>query len=182
MAGSDLVRVAVTGQLYEAALGTAFPDPDTAPGVGWTQLGLFTDDGVEHDFSEDYEEIMSWQDGVVRVLVKSRALKLKFAALESSKAVVQTFYGETNVDGAGVGDPDTITIATVKARGRKAYFLRLVDGDAIWQLNLAQGQVCDLESPTFSGQDAIKWGVSIQALGVNGVMAEWKILDAAYQA
>lgn len=175
----DLARVAVTGTVYKAALGTTMPAAGVAVAGTWASLGTFTDDGVEHEFSEDTEDITSWQNGVIRTIVKGRSLTLKLKALESSPVVVETFYGSTLV-GATDEMSATLKIKATVSRPREAFLFEWQDGAAVtWRLLIAVGQVSDLESPSFKNSEAVTWGMTVKALGANGDLAEWQITDTA---
>ncbi|UJB43602.1 phage tail tube protein [Streptomyces sp. A1-5] len=178
---TDLVRVAVKGTIYMADNGTEIPVAGSKPGSTWTPLGTFNDDGVEHGFEEDTEEVKSWQRGVVRVIVTGRTLTLKLSALESSPPVLEAFYGT----------PPAIDTATktvsfyIKpnvARPKAAFLFEWTDGDKAWRMHIPTAQVSEVESPKFSGADAVIWGMTIQALGGGENLAQWQIADTDFYA
>ncbi|MCX4687294.1 hypothetical protein OG401_23830 [Kitasatospora purpeofusca] len=172
----ELARVAVTGTVFKAPLGTAMPLPGAAIGASWSSLGTFTDDGVEHEFSEDTADVTSWQNGVIRTIVTGRSLTLKLKALESSPTVLETFYGSALV-GATDKLSASLKIKATVSRPREAFLFEWVDGPNTWRLLVAVGQVSELESPAFKNSEAVTWGMTVKALGANGDLAEWQITD-----
>jgi hypothetical protein len=179
---TDLVRVAVTGTIYKADPNTDIPTPGKEAGKEWTPLGTFTDDGVEHGFSEDTQEVKSWQRGTVRVIVTGRTLTLKLSALESSPSVLEAFYGAAPViDSANKAV--TFDVKPNVARPKNAFLFEFRDGDdKVWRMHIPSGQVSEVESPKFSGGDAVMWGMTIQALGSGEALAQWQITDAEFFA
>ncbi|MGV9263155.1 phage tail tube protein [Kitasatospora sp. NPDC003701] len=180
----DTLRVATTGTLYIAPPMTPMPNltgAQFADPAGWTTLGLFSEDGVEHSFSEDTEDIKSWQAGVVRTLVTGRDLTLKFSALESRPAVLESFYGLApgsikSADGKSV----RFEIKAAEKRKPFAALFVLHDGESMWALHMDKAQVSEVESPKFTNSEAISWGMTAKALGVdaNTPLGTWEIHDA----
>ncbi|MGW3072735.1 phage tail tube protein [Kitasatospora sp. NPDC001132] len=179
---TDLVRVAVTGTIYQAKAGTAIPAAGKPVGPEFTPLGTFSDDGVEHGFEEDTQEVTSWQRGTVRVIVKGRTLTLKLSALESSPAVLEAFYGAKPVIDS-VSKSVTVDIKPNVARPKNAFLFEFKDGDdKTWRLHIPSGQVSQVESPKFSGGDAVMWGMTLRALGAGDNLAQWQITDPDFFA
>ena len=178
---TDLVRVAVTGTIYTADPNTAIPAAGATTGATWKALGTFSDDGVEHGFSEDTQEVKSWQRGTVRVIVKGRTLTLKLSALESSPAVLGAFYGSVPVVDTAKKSV-TLDIQPSVARPKFAYLFEFKDGASVWRLYIPTGQVSEVDSPKFTGGDAVMWGMTIQALGAGDSLAQWQITDTEFYA
>ncbi|MFE7315140.1 hypothetical protein ACFU7T_18975 [Streptomyces sp. NPDC057555] len=180
---TDLVRVAVTGTIYTAETGTEIPAAGKPADMQkWKALGTFTDDGVEHNFEEDTEEVESWGRGTVRVIVKGRTLTLKLSALESSPGVLGAFYGATPMVDK-VAKSVTLDIQPNVARPKEAYLFEWRDGDdRVWRMFIPRGQVSEVESPKFSGGEAVSWGMTLHALGTGGSLAQWQITDPDFYA
>ncbi|GIG61122.1 hypothetical protein Lfu02_54940 [Longispora fulva] len=186
------IRVATTGRMYLATSSAAkFPitllDEFTAWGPDWTKLGEFDTDAIEYGFSDDIEELRSWQNGVVRIIVKGRELTLKANALESSRQVVEAFHGGSfgpwKPEGTTVPGVSALTIGTTTARPVYKIGFEWFDGDPAarhtWRLQLETVQVSQVESPKFNGENAVKWGMTLKALGKGGVLAQWITNDPA---
>jgi hypothetical protein len=172
----------VTGAIYYAPFGTAFPDPldlaDTGLtdwGATWKSLGTFNPDGVEHEFSEDIQEVPSWQKGIVRVIVKGRTVKLKLTALESRIEVIQQYYGEEFVMG-GSFEYAYLDINPTTPRTPCAYGFEWVDTSTggVWRLKMPRAQAGNPENSKFNGE-VLSWGMSVSALGSSSTyVAQWE--------
>ncbi len=191
----DDIRIANTGQVVYAATGTTVPALTPAQneltefGVGFSSLGLFDPDAVEHEMDEDTEEITTWQAGVVKIIVKGRKLTLKVPAMQSSIAVVEEFYGASFVlVGTEPNQVARMPIRNTQARLTRLYIFEWIDAatEAIWRLQFDRGQVGEVESPTFNAQGAVKWGMTLQALGTglsaDSELASWTTNDLSILA
>lgn len=180
---NQAVRVASTGQVYyiEDDTGSKFPqlqaqleDPNQPVQDITThrflQLGLLSEDALEHEFADEVEDIISWQKGVVRSIVKTRDATFKLAALETSRASLELFYGSImSTSPAGVS---TLRVEGAVARRKMICVVEFQDGTLpdsttprIYRMILPSSQVSELESPKFSSGEAVSWGVTIKALG-----------------
>lgn len=182
----DAIRVANTGQIVTGGVTIPALTPDqttlTTFAAPWVGLGLFTEDGVEHEFSEDVEKLVTWQSGVVKYIVKGRELMLKIAAVESSPAVLEAYYGAPFVEVGEVGDEvGRLSITNTQPRPVAKWVYEWQDQDtgAIWRLVFERGQIGEVESPTFNSQGAVMWGMTATALGgaSGSVMAYWETND-----
>lgn len=181
---SDRVRVAQTGRLFysDPAAAAALPATWVAGGAwpaAWKSLGLFDEDAVEHSFSDDTDEITSWQRGVVRIIVKGRELTLKLSALETSVEVLEMFYGATFALQPG-NTSAKLSISASAARKPVTLGFEWEDSSsgALWRLYVPRATVSDSDSPKFAGGDAVKWGVTLRALGSDAPsLAEWTTND-----
>lgn len=176
-----LVRVATTGTIFKAPVGTDMPEAGKPVSSDWVPFGTFTDDGVEHEFSEETEEVNSMQRGVVRVITTQRTLTLSCPSLESSPAVLGEFYGSIpEIDAAN--QSVEVRIKPHVARPKSAFLFEWRDGDAVWRMLIPVGQVSEVDSPTFSNSEAVSWAMTLQALGGGEDLAIWQINDAAFMA
>jgi hypothetical protein len=177
------VRVASTGQVFylEDDLGTIYPTVkaqletptttiDSITGTPFNQLGLLSEDAVEHEFADETEDILSWQKGIVRTLITSRTASFTLAALETNRAALELFYGAImSIPAAGIG---RIGVQSNVARKKMITVLEFQDGTLadgttpkIYRLIMPSSQVTELESPAFTSASAVTWGVTIAALG-----------------
>jgi hypothetical protein len=181
------VRVAQGGRLQFAdpADNPTVPalwSPTTSWGTPWRSLGLFNEDAVEHTFSDETEEIVSWQRGVVRIVVTGRELTLALSALETSADVLEMFYGAAFV---GVGSAGSYTAGRMEISHnavRKPVTLGFewYDGSngATWRLEVPNATVAETENPTFTNSGAVEWGMTLRALGTEAdYLAAWTTND-----
>lgn len=180
------VRVAQTGRLFyqDAATSPTLPTAWTSGAAyasPWKSLGIFNEDGVEHAFSDDTEDVTSWQRGIVRTIVTGRELTLALSALETSVPVLEMFYGAA-FTAVGGSTPTAGRLEIPHAANRKALSLAFEWEDsstaAIWRLLIPRAQVAEVENPTMNAQGALEWGMTLKALGSDAAyLAAWTTND-----
>lgn len=113
---ANQIRVAGTGAVWKAPVGTAFPvDSVSAYGAGFTHLGYFADGFT---LTQDYktQDIMAWQTlDFVRKIVTGLTRKIGWESLESDRQNLGlAFGGATTVQtGVAVGGAVTFTAGTI---------------------------------------------------------------------
>ncbi len=177
------VRMGVVGQLWlttqqltplEAAqiLDVALPVPAT-----FTSLGLLTDDGFTHQFSEDVTEITTWTKGAVAAIIKGRELTMQFTALESTPDTLSLFYGSTFA-----GNRQTASMRITNGYSRRPTYTALYDvydGDIVWRLIVPSARVAELDAPKYSTGQSVTWGLTLRAYDEAGYLAQWTTNDPA---
>jgi hypothetical protein len=178
---SENVRVAVTGRVYYAQ-GAKYSEvkaqvEDISSNLDtidkFTALGNMSEDALEADFSDETENIVSWQSGNVRTIVKSREATMKCASLETSREAIQLFYGmsaENITSGANDGTVYKVDAAVARPTMVAVFEFRdgkLADGttDRVFRFVMPQSQVSEVEAPKFTSGEAVTWGVTFSALG-----------------
>jgi len=183
---NSAVRVATSGAFYycEDDLGVIYPtvkaqledpaiDIDTITAATFLQCGLLSEDAIEHEMADETEDITSWQRGVVRTLITSRAASFTLSSLETNRPSLELFYGAImSLPSAGVG---RIGVQSSVARKKMIAIVEFIDGtlaDGItpkrFRIIMPSAQVTELESPSFTSATAVAWGFTIQALGGSG--------------
>lgn len=187
---ADAIRVPNVGQYVtggvtvptltpsQSAL-TDFPAP-------WVSLGVFDENGVEHNLEEETKEIKTWQLGLIKVIVIGRKLGIKVPAMESSKPVIERYYGgEFVLTGAPGSEVARLDIENTAPRPVEKGCFEWLDSatGSIWRLVLDRAQVGEVENPAFNAQGALVWGMSVMGLGggtsgAAGVIGYWETNDA----
>jgi hypothetical protein len=113
MAGNNSaeIRVAGTGKLYVAKVGTntpAFSGNSATDWANWTDLGFTTGDGVTFSKKDKLEAIDSWQSvSPVHYIYSARDLSLKFSMLQFNEATLPFFMGGGEVKAEAAPAVDT---------------------------------------------------------------------------
>lgn len=152
------VRVAVTGSIYSAPLGTALPtDTTTALNAALKDLGYASEDGITQAISTDQTDIKAWQNGdVVRKIQTSHDLTYQFTMIETSADVLKVYYA----------DP-TATASAIKIKGTQTdhlvWVIEVRDGAKTIRICLPDAQVTERGDVSLKGDEAIGYDVTLTA-------------------
>lgn len=152
------VRVAVTGAVYAAPVGTTAPtDSTTAYGAGWIDLGWVSEDGIEETHNDDSKEIKGWQGGAtIRRVISSSSTEFKFTLLESNPDVLELFHKGDTVGSNKIlvhsPDPD-----------ERAFGFDVVDGSNHLRIIIARGEVTDRGAIKYVSADAVGYELTVTA-------------------
>lgn len=109
MGNADAI-FAGSGQCLSGPYGTTLPeeiDEMTALDGALIDLGIVSEDGLEHAFGVDKSVIKDWQGRPVRTVSTATEITFKLTFLETNKAVVERYYGH-DVEAAGTGSKVTL--------------------------------------------------------------------------
>jgi hypothetical protein len=155
---SDNVRVAVTGAVYVAPVGTTAPtDSSTALNNAFTDLGYVSADGIVETIDKTTSQIRSWQNGaLVREVVSEGTYMVELTFIETNQAVLELYYGTTITDGEINGDPRS-------TGGRKSFVIDIIDGESVERTYIPSGEVTSVGERTLASGEAIGYNVTITA-------------------
>lgn len=153
------VRVASDGHIQVGNVGTAAPaDAVVAPGVGWTDLGYASDDGVTITPSLDTDDINAWQSAVpVRRIVTGSSLEIGFTLLQSN---AETFGLYFNATVAG----STFEIPVAPDPLERALLIDWIDGTENFRLYVPRAQLTDTGEATLARGEAVGFEMTFTAL------------------
>ncbi len=160
---SGAVRVAGTGSIWKAPLGTTLPsDSTTAWGTGFVNLGYATDGfTVTQDLKK--QDITAWQTLTpVRSLATALIRKLTFEALESNINTVPLAWGGATMT-PGLAGIYTLAIPD----GALTDFILGVDwsdGTTSQRIIVKQASLLTLPAIKFVRTDAIRYPLEVQAI------------------
>lgn len=164
------VRVAVTGAVYVGPTATPAPTgATTAVGVGFTDLGYLSEDGVTESRERSTNEIRAWQKAsLVREVVTESSMSYSFTLIETNEETVGLYYGTTvdSVTGAVQIDPSA-------TGGRKSYVIDIEDGDSDMRVYIKDAEVSEVGETQYSNGEAIGYEITLRAYpDANGVCAQ----------
>jgi hypothetical protein len=153
------IRVAANGALRVANVGTAAPtDTTTAYGVGWTDLGFASEDGVTLTPSLDTEDINAWQSAVpVRRIVTGSTLEIGFTLIQSNNETLSLYFGATVAGNA-------IQIPVSPDPVERAISVEWSDGGEIYRLVVPRAQLSDRGETTLARGEAVGFEMTFTAL------------------
>src|SRR5690606_2517875 len=137
------VRVAITGGVYRAPLGTTLPtDADGALNAAFVNLGYIGEDGVTEAHEDSVENIVAWQNAqVVRAARTESLATISFMMIESNVNTLETFH-----PGSVMTEPSPGTFKLeVKppTAGAQAWVLDVIDGDVHQRIAIGNGEVTE---------------------------------------
>jgi hypothetical protein len=155
---SDNVRVAVSGAVYVAPVGTTGP---TASGStldsAFADLGYVSSDGITENIDRTTTQIRAWQNGsLVREVTSEGTYSVELTFIETQEEVLELYYGTLN--NAGEFDVDPTSTG-----GRKSFVLDVVDGDTIERTYIPAGEITAVGQRTLASGEAIGYQVTITA-------------------
>jgi hypothetical protein len=158
---ASAVKVGVTGSVWVAATSATAPTSSTAALTGFTELGYVSPDGVEESMDMSTTQIRAWQNGdLVREIITESTATFKFTLMETTKAVVELFYGST---ASGTGVSSKIDVNPSATGGRKSFVINTVDGASTIRTYIASGEVLAVEPVKSANGEVVSYGVTVTA-------------------
>lgn len=156
---SQNVRVAVTGGVYRADLGTTLPTSAlSALGGDFEDMGYISEEGVTQSIARDVTNIAAWQNGdVVRTVQTSHIVTYTFTLIESKDEVFRTIYGNFTDLGGGEG----VSEITGDILDSHAWVLNVIDGTNRIRLCIPDGQVTETGDITWTNGELIGYPVTV---------------------
>lgn len=153
------VRVAVTGGVYQADLGTTLPTSALSVlSNSFDDLGYLSEEGVTQSIGRDVSDISAWQNGdVVRTVQTSHTVTYAFTLIESKEEVFRTIYGNYTSLGGGEG----VSELTGDILPHFTYVFNVLDGDNRIRLCIPDGQVTETGDITWTNGELIGYPVTL---------------------
>ncbi|WP_309055177.1 phage tail protein [Streptomyces sp.] len=199
MAGNNSaeIRVAGTGKLYVAKVGTAAPAFGTGDSAadwsGWTDLGFTTGDGVTFAKKDKLEAIDSWQSvSPVHYIYSARDLSLKFSMLQFNEDTLPFFMGGGKVEADPAASADTFKyeiserpFADVRALGLEFTDVKAGGTTGVtYRFIIPRGQVTASDDIKLARKAASTLGITFSAMsnGDGKPLATFLMKDSQYGA
>lgn len=165
MTSSENVKVAVTGAVYAAPLGSTAPiDATTALDAAFIPVGYISEDGVKEANDTENEEIKAWQNSdIVRKTITKNETSYAFTMIETNAASLSLFYGKDIA-------PAALThVIGGSVTGKQAIVVDAIDGSQTIRRYVPQGEVTERGEVTISATDAVGYEVTVTAYPDNGI-------------
>lgn len=158
------VRVGVTGAVYKAATSTSAPTSVSSALTSFTDLGYVSEDGVTITLPEagDRTPIKGWQgDATVRVIrgTTDDNPTVQFTLLETSLAVIETYFGSTATQTVTDG---SVEFDTTDTRGYLSFVIDVVDGSDTIRTYVPYGVVTSVGDLVYKNQEPIGYQVTVE--------------------
>lgn len=178
MADSENVRVALTGAIYTADLGTTAPaDVTTEWASGWVELGFISEDGLTEAYNDDTTTISAWQGGAtVRQMITGSTSTFAFTAIETNRPVLEAYH-----KGSTVTDDEGLAIIEVRAASAdtRAWGFDVIDGDTHMRILVPRGEVTERGEITYRNDQPVGYQLTVTAYPDDDGVVAIKMSDAA---
>lgn len=155
------VKVGVTGSVYVGATSATAPTSATSALTGFTELGYVSPDGLEEARDRSTNQIRAWQNGdLIREVVTESTATFKFMLMETTKAVIELFYGGTV---SGTGATSAIDVNPSATGGRKSFVFNVVDGTSVQRTYVPTGEIHSVEAVKAANGEVVGYGVTVTA-------------------
>lgn len=164
MANTANVRVAITGQVASAPLGTTLPTtPTEALDSAFEVLGFVSEDGVTPNFEDSINKIKAWQGAqIVRTIVTEESINFSMSLIETSYEVLTRFFPGATIDNPSAG------VYRVRIGQRtpdpRVWVIDVIDGSVLWRYVLPRAELTERGEVPHTNDDAVGWPIMIEAL------------------
>ncbi|MGV9883539.1 phage tail tube protein [Streptomyces sp. NPDC003006] len=180
------IRVAGTGRVLTAQLGTPVPSDVTAVwDAAWRDLGYTSTDGIKFNKKDKIDPVDTWQSvSPARFVYSDRDLTVKFALLQLNEDTLPFFFGGDMVKETAQGSKlYTYKVAAEPKMDERMLGVEFADGDAIkYRFVIVRGQVTETEEFQLTRTASVKLGLTFTALAVDNEapLATWLMNDPAF--
>lgn len=160
------VRVGVTGAVYQAPLGTAFPTATgTAWPAGWVDLGLIDESKTpEITPTRSTKDILAWQQFFpVRTVKTADGAEWKFTLIQKSGTNLKLAFGGGTITSLGGGDYRFAPPAA-SAIDEHMFGIEVDDGAIIDRYILGRGIVITTGNINFKRDQAVAFELTVRGL------------------
>lgn len=183
---SGQVRVAGTGELFLAPVGTALPTAaSTALNAAFEGYGYTNEDGVTLSKSVEREGIAAWQSTTpVRYLTTSQELTAACTFLQSNEDILKLWLGSGDFATDGGTPAGFRADVPIDPLGQQfAFVLEWNDGEIVSRLVIPKVEITETGDVSLARQ-ATAFPVTFGALAPDSgtVLASWLTTDPAFAA
>lgn len=182
----DLLRVGASGKAYVGAVGVVAPTSirlyDVGPpvvytpvayGVGWTDLGLISEDGLTEALDEDRSEWTPWgYNSPVRSQITSEATTFEFTCWETNAEVLSLRYRTPIADMVSAQNNTEVHFDQVQRTSpdMRAFGFDVIDGDNHFRYICPRAEVTERGDVDNKADDPIGYSFTVTAYpGTDGV-------------
>jgi hypothetical protein len=160
------VRSTVTGAIYFANNGNNLPETATESlHVSYTDLGYVSSDGIESTLDKSTNAVYAMQNAdKVLERVTEAGHTMSFTLLETTKEVIEVYFGSTMVN----GKIEIVPSSTTKG----SFVIDIIDGDKAIRYVIPSAEVLSVEPQTFANGEPVSYGMTITAFPVDGRTAD----------
>jgi hypothetical protein len=177
---ADQIRIAGSGHIYVAAVGSTAPtDVTTAWAAAWTEIGFTDEDGVTVNDEKEITDIGVWQlMYAARRIITSRNFTVSFNLRQWNRDTLALAFGGGTVTTTGTAPNEIHTYAPPAADfiDRRALGVEWSDGDVKYRLVVPRGLVTEnVETQLQRGESSLL-PITFSVEGEDGVQP-WSLVS-----
>lgn len=164
------VRVAGTGHIFKAPLGTTTPTTSTATlDAGFVELGYATN-GFTLTQALATTQVTAWQTlDPIRTIVTGLVRTFGFELQQTNtETLALAWGGATIATGTGGTGAYSLTIPDPNQIATGIYIIDWADGDTSQRIVIRNGQLMSLPTVTFGRSDSVSYAFTVQANAAAG--------------
>ncbi len=154
-------RVAITGAVYKAPLGSTAPTNATAAvAAAYIDLGYISSDGITEGWDDSVSKFTAWQNATtIRSAITDSTGTLKFSMLETKGRVLTAFHRGSTMAEAPAGN-FTLSVKPITA-DPSAWIFDVVDGAKLIRIYVANGEITERGEITYANGDMLMYPVTV---------------------
>ena len=154
------VRVAISGQLYKAPLGSTAPTDSTSPlAAAYVGLGYVSEDGVTEGWDDSVDQIVAWQNATtVRSATTESTGTLGLTLIQTNADVLEAYYRGSSVTGGG--GAFQLDVKPIVA-DPSAWVLDVVDGLKHIRIYVGNGEITERGDIMYKSGEPIGYEITI---------------------
>jgi len=159
---ADNVRVAVTGGVYVAPVGTMLATNATvALNAAFDEAGYVTEDGVQQSIDQSVTTLRAWQNAdPVRHIETSHSLMYEIGLYETNPVVLEEFFG--NFAGNTGGGTEAVQIRSGLLPFR-SWTINVVDGAVAGRIVIPKARIVSRGDVQLQNAEGIVFPVTLEA-------------------
>ncbi|MET9953506.1 hypothetical protein ABZ135_18415 [Streptomyces sp. NPDC006339] len=172
------VRVAITGELLSAPLGTTAPtNASSALPAAWLGHGYVSDDGVTENWDDSVDNIVAWQNATtVRAARTESTLTLACTLIQTRGSNLELFYPGSQVVSSGAEWKIDVKPPT---SDRRSFVLDVIDGNELIRIYLPNAELTERGEVPYQSGEAVGYPVTITAYPGSGNVLMTKFSNSA---
>ena len=162
---ANAVRVAGTGEVYVAPVGTAAPTDIATIPPEYLGLGITSTDGVQFTMSRDTSDIDGWQQSKIRVVTNSEPVSIEMALMETKPDVLTAAFGGGTIEEVPLATGNfKFTPPAEGTNTIRTLLVVFVDGGVTYQYHFPRVQVEGDVSFSLTRTDAVQYSTTFGVL------------------
>lgn len=171
----------VGGAIYRCAdMTKTAPSSAVAALTDFTCLGYVSEDGLTNANSPESESIKAWGGDTVLTTQTGKEDTFSFTLIEVLNIdVLKAVYGTSNVSGSTLASGVAVTVDSDEPEEAIWVIDMIMRGGVKKRIVIPDGKISEMEEITYTDNEAVGYGITIQALADSNGMTHMEYLTTA---